>query len=107
MFAVLNDPLGRLRIVGMMEGASFLVLLGIAMPLKYLAGLPLAVRVVGLDHGVLFLLYIPSLLEVAMAHRWSFSRVVAAFGAALVPFGTFVLDAKLRREEQTATQPSP
>jgi integral membrane protein len=56
---------------------------------------------------VLFLLYLPSLLEVAVVHRWSFLRVVGAFGAALVPFGTFVLDARLRREEQAVLEPSP
>ena len=104
---MLKTPLGRFRAVALLEGLSFVVLLFIAMPLKYMAGIPLAVRVVGLAHGVLFMLYLPSLLEVAVAHRWSFLRVVAAFGASLVPFGTFVLDARLRREEQAAIAPSP
>jgi integral membrane protein len=104
---MLKTPLGRFRAVALLEGLSFVVLLFIAMPLKYMAGIPLAVRVVGLAHGVLFMLYIPSLLEVAVAHRWSFPRVVAAFGASLVPFGTFVLDARLRREEQAGVAPSP
>jgi len=102
-----KTPLGRFRAVALLEGLSFVVLLFIAMPLKYLAGLPLAVRVVGMAHGVLFLLYVPSLLEVAVVHRWSLSRVVAAFGASLVPFGTFVLDARLRREARMAVEPSP
>jgi integral membrane protein len=104
---MLKTPLGRFRAVALLEGLSFVVLLFIAMPLKYLAGLPLAVRVVGMAHGVLFLLYLPSLLEVAVVHRWSFLRVLAAFGASLVPFGTFVLDARLRREERALLEPSP
>jgi len=99
---MLKTPLGRFRAIALLEGLSFVVLLFIAMPLKYWAGMPLAVRVVGMAHGILFLLYLPSLLEVAAAQRWSRSRMAAAFGASLVPFGTFVLDARLRREKQTA-----
>lgn len=99
---MLKTPLGRFRAIALLEGVSFVLLLFIAMPLKYWAGMPMAVRVVGMAHGVLFLLYLPSLLEVAVAHRWSRPRTVAAFGASLVPFGTFVLDARLRREQQTA-----
>ena len=52
--ASIKTSLGRLRVVGFWEGISFLVLLGIAMPLKYLAGWPDAVRVVGMAHGVFF-----------------------------------------------------
>jgi integral membrane protein len=104
---MLKTPLGRFRAVALLEGLSFVVLLFIAMPLKYWAGMPLAVKVVGMAHGVLFMLYLPSLLEVTVAHRWSLLRVVAAFGASLVPFGTFVLDARLRREEQAAARLSP
>ncbi|HTO03360.1 MAG TPA: DUF3817 domain-containing protein, partial [Opitutus sp.] len=51
---ILKTPLSRLRFIGWWEGVSFLVLLGIAMPLKYLAGEPAAVRVVGMAHGILF-----------------------------------------------------
>jgi integral membrane protein len=97
---MLKTPLGRFRAVAFLEGLSFVVLLFIAMPLKYLAGVPQAVKVVGMAHGVLFMLYLPALLEAALAQRWSLGRAAAAFGASLVPFGTFVFDAKLRREEQ-------
>lgn len=97
MFAVLNDPLGRLRMVGMMEGASFLVLLGIAMPLKYLAGFPQAVRVVGMIHGLLFLLFVAAVFQVSVSMRWPLRRVFAALVASVLPFGPFVFDAHLRR----------
>jgi integral membrane protein len=53
---LIKSALGRLRIVAFLEGVSYLVLLGIAMPLKYIAGIPQAVRVVGMAHGVLFVL---------------------------------------------------
>ena len=82
----------------MMEGASFLVLLGIAMPLKYLAGQPMAVRVVGMLHGLLFMLYVAAVLQVSVQMRWPLRRVLAALVASVVPFGPFVFDAHLRRE---------
>lgn len=94
---MLNDPLARLRIVGMMEGASFLVLLGIAMPLKYLAGFPQAVRVVGMMHGILFLLFVAAVVQVSVSMRWPLRRVLAALAASVLPFGPFVFDAHLRR----------
>ena len=94
---MLTDPLARLRIVGMMEGASFLVLLGIAMPLKYLAGLPMAVRVVGMLHGLLFILFVAAVLQVSVSMRWPVRRVFAALTASVLPFGPFVFDAHLRR----------
>ena len=93
-----SDPLARLRVVGMMEGASFLVLLGIAMPLKYLAGYPQMVRVVGMIHGVLFLLYVAAVFQASVAMRWPMRRVLAALVASVLPFGPFVFDAHLRRE---------
>lgn len=103
---MLRTPIGRLRAVALLEGVSFLVLLFIAMPLKYLAGMPLAVKLVGWAHGLLFVLFILALAETAAALRWSLLRVVGAFIASLLPFGTFVLDARLRREEQTVVEPA-
>ncbi|WNG40394.1 DUF3817 domain-containing protein [Archangium violaceum] len=103
---MLKTPLGRLRAVALLEGVSFVVLLFIAMPLKYLAGMPLAVKLVGWAHGLLFVLFILALAEAAVTHRWSLLRVVGAFIASLLPFGTFVLDARLRREEQAAVEPA-
>lgn len=105
---MLKTALGRFRAVALLEGLSFILLLFVAMPLKYLAGLPLAVRVVGLAHGLLFVLFLFALMEVAIAYRWSLVRVVGAFVSSLVPFGTFVLDARLRREEaEAAVQVAP
>jgi integral membrane protein len=98
VFKLLRTPVGRLRAIALVEGVSYLVLLGVAMPLKYFAGLPEAVKAVGWAHGVLFVLFLISLAEVAFKRRWRLTRIVAAFVSALVPFGTFVLDARLRRE---------
>jgi integral membrane protein len=67
-------------------------LLFIAMPLKYWAGFPMAVSVVGMAHGVLFVLFVVSLVEVMVRHRWSFLRSGIIFLSSLIPFGTFLVD---------------
>jgi integral membrane protein len=72
-----------------------LVLLGIAMPLKYLAGQPTAVRYVGMAHGLLFVLYVVLVIQVAMQQRWSFGKMALALLASVVPFGTFWADRRL------------
>ena len=99
---MLKTSLDRFRLVAFLEGLSFLVLLFVAMPLKYLAGLPQAVRVVGMAHGVLFVAFVLLLLQVAVERGWSLRRVAAAFGASLVPFGTFWLDRSLKQEAAQA-----
>ncbi|GAA4351070.1 DUF3817 domain-containing protein [Hymenobacter saemangeumensis] len=95
LFSLLTTPLGRLRLVGFLEGLSFLVLLGIAMPLKYMLHMPQAVRVVGMAHGVLFVLYVLLLIQNSIEHRWSLGKAALGFLASLVPFGTFYADKKL------------
>ena len=95
---MLKTPIGRLRVIAFIEGVSFLLLLGVAMPLKYFAGIPVAVKAAGWIHGILFMLYLLSVAEVTVRRRWSFALVCGALVASLIPFGTFALDARLRRE---------
>lgn len=90
--------LRQLRLVALLEGTSFLVLLFIAMPLKHLAGLPLAVRIVGSVHGVLFLMFMAVLYRAGSARGWPLRRWLIAFVSSVVPFGTFMFDRSLRRE---------
>jgi len=97
---MLKTALGRFRITGMLEGISYLLLLGLAMPLKYLAGFPIAVKIVGTIHGVLFILYLITLAHVYFVDKWKFSHGFFAFLASIIPFGTFYLDTKLRKNEQ-------
>lgn len=94
-----NTPIGRLRITGIAEGISFLTLLFIAMPIKYLAGNPEVVWYVGWVHGLLFMLYILALINVKINLEWKFPKTLVAFLASLIPFGTFILDRSLRKEE--------
>lgn len=93
-----KSTIGLLRGIGIIEGVSYLVLLFIAMPLKYFADLPIFVQIVGMAHGILFVSFVLMLLVVWLRHRWSFIRVLGAFMASLLPFGTFWLDSRLRRE---------
>jgi len=102
--SLLSTPLGRLRVVGIIEGLSFLVLLGVAMPLKYLAGMPTAVRIVGSIHGGLFLLYAVVLLVAWLDRGWSVWRAGALMVAAVVPFGPFVAERSLAREAAEAAE---
>jgi integral membrane protein len=97
---LLRTPIGRLRVIAFIEGISFLLLLGVAMPLKYFAGMPAAVKTAGWIHGVLFMLYLFAVAEVTVRRRWKFTLALGALAASLVPFGTFALDARLRREER-------
>ncbi|MFC3886006.1 DUF3817 domain-containing protein [Bacillus songklensis] len=93
-----TSTIGLLRGIGIIEGISYLVLLFIAMPLKYFANLPIFVQIFGMAHGILFVLFVLMLLIVWFRHGWSLIRVLGAFMASLLPFGTFVLDARLRKE---------
>lgn len=87
------------RIIGTAEAVSFLLLLGVAMPLKYMAGMPMAVRYVGLAHGILFLLYLGVALGATVSYKWPFSRLCLAAVASLLPFGPFAFDKWILRSE--------
>jgi integral membrane protein len=86
-----KTPLNRFLNIGTLEGWSYLLLLFIAMPLKYYAGIPEAVRLVGLIHGILFIAYVILLIYVSNFYGWKFKITVIAFILSLVPFGTFYL----------------
>jgi integral membrane protein len=92
----------NLRKIGNVEGVSYLALLGIAMPLKYLKDMPVAVRIAGSIHGFLFVLFMLALMIVWRKKNWSYDKVAFAFLASIIPFGTFYLDKKLRKEESNA-----
>lgn len=87
----------KLRQWSLIEGWSFVVLLTVAMPLKYFAGQPLAVKIFGWAHGLLFVVVCLLLLRAQLLARWSLFRGAAIFVGALVPLGPFFLDRHLRR----------
>jgi len=94
---LLKTAIGRLRIIAFMEGCSFL-LLGFTMILKYKFSMPQPNYIVGLAHGILFVLYIVLLLQVSFLYRWSIVKMFMAFLASLIPFGTFYADKVLFRK---------
>ena len=90
--------LRALYAVGLAEGTSFLVLLLIGMPLKYIAHQPLAVKVIGPIHGTLFLLYVALVLLSAFLSSWKWTRALVGVISSVVPLGPFFFDASVKRE---------
>ena len=91
--------LGQLRLLAIMEGISYL-LFALTMPLKYMFGIPEPNYFVGIAHGVLFIAYVLWVIVVANDRKWDFKTLFLAGVASLIPFGTFVADAKIFRKEQ-------
>ena len=101
MIKQFSTAVDRVRIVGLCEGLSYLILLGIAMPLKYLANMPAAVSIVGMAHGILFICYCLTILLALLSGHISLVRSVQAFIASLLPFGPFFMDRKLAAEQRS------
>lgn len=99
-----DTTLHRLRTVGTWEAISYLLLLGIAMPLKYVWGYEQAVRVVGMAHGILWMTYVSLAVLGQMDYRWSYKTTVWLFIASLLPFGPFIADAKLLKGKERSAE---
>ena len=87
------------RKIAFAEGISFLVLLCIAMPLKYFANMPSPVRIVGMLHGVLFVAFAILALAVMFAYKKNILWLAKAILASFLPFGTFYMDREWKKEE--------
>jgi integral membrane protein len=88
------------RIIALTEGVSYLVLLFVAMPLKYMLHIPEPVKYFGWLHGVLFVVYGILLLQAFIVLKWSFLKTFIAFIVSFIPFGTFWLEGKLKKEKE-------
>ena len=97
MSTLFNSTVGKLRLAAILEGCSFL-LFSITMPLKYKWGIPQPNYVVGMIHGLLFILYIMLVVIVAIRYRWTWLTTGLALLASVVPFGTFYADMKIFRK---------
>jgi integral membrane protein len=95
---MLKTDIGRFRMMGFIEGASLLILLFIAMPLKYLADIPEAVSVVGALHGFFFILYLLFIAYTTIRVRWAFKWIFGSVLVAFIPFGNLVLDNRLKKK---------
>lgn len=96
----LQRLLHRFRMIGIAEGISFLILLLIAMPLKYFFDIPEAVKIFGWVHGALFISFIYFAFEVMGAFKKNMGWFIKAFAAAIIPLGTFIFDRQLKKEEK-------
>jgi integral membrane protein len=82
------------RIVGLLEGLSYILLLFVGVPMKYIMGNPTGVKALGMPHGLLFVLYIVLAVNVFIELEWPKRRLFYAFLASLLPFGTLIFDWK-------------
>ena len=98
---MLKTVVGRLRFVALCEGISYVVLLGVAMPLKYLYERPEAVRIVGMAHGILFVFLVAALLHAHLTRRLNLKLLALVFISSLVPLGAFWMDRRLKTIEST------
>jgi integral membrane protein len=98
----MNRPVHFLRIVALLEAISYMLLVAIAMPLKYIWGQDKAVSVVGMIHGILFIIFCIALVRATISAKWPLSRAALVFVASLLPFGPFLLDRRMKQwEKQT------
>lgn len=96
-----KTQIGKLKLIAYAEGISALLLYFITMPLKYGADMGEPNKVVGLLHGILFVLFMFQLLQVKIAHSWSLKKVFISIFAAILPFGPFIADKYLFKETRT------
>ncbi|RYE23432.1 MAG: DUF3817 domain-containing protein [Sphingobacteriales bacterium] len=93
MISLFKTSIGRLRIIALLEGISLLILVFIAVPLKYGFHEPAMVKTVGQIHGILFLLFVFNALKVGVEQHWKFKTTTwKVLLACIVPFGTFYID---------------
>ena len=94
----LKTLIGQLRILAIAEGISYL-LFALTMPLKYMYDIPMPNKIVGMAHGFLFIAYCVWVILVAVDKKWKLSTTLAAGIASLLPFGTFIADAKIFKKQ--------
>lgn len=95
---MLNNAIGRLRIISIVEAISYLILLFVAMPMKYIGGEPLAVRIVGMAHGILFCIFCIALLDAKLAQKWPLKPPFWIFVASLIPFAPIWVEKWLKKQ---------
>jgi len=98
--------LGRLRLIGFLEGISFILLVGVAMPLKYIWGYQHATWDIGMAHGFLFISYIIAVIPVKFDLNWNLKTTFLVLLASLLPFGTFVAEFKIFRKYKIQPEPT-
>ncbi|RYZ39329.1 MAG: DUF3817 domain-containing protein [Sphingobacteriales bacterium] len=99
---LLKTKTGRLRIIAFMEGISLLILVFVAVPMKYIWDNAAGTKLMGPIHGALFLLFIVNTLSVGVEQRWSVKHTTwKVLLACFIPFGTFYIDSRILRNIKT------
>lgn len=93
---MLNVALNRFRLISFIEGISYLILVFVAMPIKYIGENPYFVKIFGMAHGVLFILFVLFLLESIRKYGWKNSFSLKLFIYSLLPFGSFVIEKEVK-----------
>ncbi|MAD41946.1 MAG: hypothetical protein CL623_06100 [Arcobacter sp.] len=97
---MLNTSFSRFRLISLIEGLSYLILVFIAMPMKYLAGNPYLVKVVGMAHGVLFILFCIALFQVMFKCKWNKGLGFQLFVYSLIPFGFLLIEKAIKNQNK-------
>ena len=85
------------RLIAFLEGLSYILLLLVAVPIKYCSGEAFFVKILGMPHGILFVLYIALALVLRINNQWIKNNFFAVLIASVIPFGTFVVDFKFKQ----------
>jgi integral membrane protein len=91
---------GRYRVMAYIVGTLLVILVFVGVPLEHFAGRPAVAAVVGVAHGVLYIVYLATVLQLAIARRWRPDKILLVFAAGLVPFLTFYMERRVSREER-------
>ncbi|MCF6309447.1 MAG: DUF3817 domain-containing protein [Sulfurimonas sp.] len=95
----MNEYVKKFGLINTIEGYSYILLVFIAMPMKYFLEIPLAVKIAGMIHGVLFIIFCLLLVKAWQESNWSFKENIVFFIASLIPFGTFFTKSKIKTYE--------
>jgi integral membrane protein len=93
------SKIGLLRLVGKLEGVSYILLLGLAMPLKYLLDMPGLIYPIGMAHGILFVIFILAVLLTKKEKDWGWYTTIVSLLMSVIPFGTFWADKHIWSKE--------
>ena len=96
---MIKNSVKKFAYINSIEGYSYLLLLFVAMPMKYMLGFPMAVKIVGMIHGILFIIFCILLVKAWQDAKWSLNETLVFFIASLLPFGTFFTKNKIKSYE--------
>lgn len=94
---MIKTALYRFRIISIIEGLSYLTLLFIAMPIKYVAENPYPVKIIGMTHGILFIIFLILLYESMKKYNWNIRLTIELFIYSIIPFGLFFIERKIKK----------